>query len=494
MSRRDPLPLFIGVATALAYLARPSFYYNFDGVACAIAVELGDLAHLAHGNHVLYGLAGLAFHRLWQWAGYAGPALLPLQTLNALLGAAGAGVFCALLLRLGFSRPLAAAVSAALAVSQAYWFWSLEAQVYPLGALFCALAWLEACAERPDFLVVGLWQGLAVLGHVGHAMLAAPLLLLLAASGRVRRDLPRYAAGAGGVVLLGYLGAALFCVKPHGLAELRSWLLGSAALTLDHSVRWYGGYSWSDLRDWLVMTPRLFADFDGLPTAARAPAYGVDALALAACAAGLWRGLRDGRRRAAASAALWILSYAVLYTTWQPATVVYRISDLLPLWLLAAFGLESLASPAWTAAALALALGAFNYRFAIAPHADPASNAELEQTLWTAGRTPPQAWIVVTGLGQVYVPYFGHRRPLNMRYFEGRPEALAARLDALAADGQPVYVTDWTLQRAASGWAQALQSYGLAEAAEGPTRLWRVARPVKKAGRTGSPAGAAGRS
>ena len=84
--KRDPLPCVVGAAAALFYLAWPSSFYNMDGVACAIAVELGDLRHLVHGNHVLYGLVGLAFHRLWQLLGYQGPAILPLQTLNSLIG------------------------------------------------------------------------------------------------------------------------------------------------------------------------------------------------------------------------------------------------------------------------------------------------------------------------------------------------------------------------------------------------------------------------
>ncbi len=471
---RDVLPATAGVAAALLYLAWPSFYYNFDGVACAIAVDLGDLAHLAHGNHVLYGLAGLAFQSLWRALGYRGPSLLALQALSALLGGVGVAVFCSLLLRLRVPRLLAAACAAGLALSQAYWFWSLEAQVYPLGLVFAALAWRAACAEKPDPFAVGAWQGLAVLGHVGHAMLAAPLLYLLAREGRARRAWPRYVAAAAVVTAAGYAFAALVCVKPHSSEELRAWLLGSAALTLDKSVRWYGGYSWTDLREWLRMTPRLFADFSGLSGAAFAGALVLDALALGACAAGA-RAAKGSRRAVALSALLWLVSYALLFVSWQPYTVVYRISDLLPLWLLLAFGLEALGRAALPAAvAGAAALGAFNGKTAIAPHADPKSNAALQEAAFVAESTPQDAWIVVTGLGQVYVPYFAHRRPLNTKYFEGKPEELARRLDALASAKEPVFVTQATLDKGAEyGWDASLRAYGLAPAAEG---LYRVAR------------------
>lgn len=484
MRRQDPLPWVVGVCATLVYLAWPSCFYNFDGVACAIAVDLGDLAHLVHGNHLLYGLAGLGFFKLWQAAGYAGPSLPALQTLDALLGGAGAGVFCALLLRLRFPRGLAAAAAAGLALSQAYWFWSLEAQVYLLGAFFAVLAFFFACADEPQAALAGACHGLAVLGHVGHVLLAAPLLVLLASGGRLRRDLPRYLAAAAAVVLAGYaLGAA--CVHPRSLSDLRIWLLGSAALSVSHKVRWYGGYSWSDLRDWLRMTPRLFADFDSQPAGPRALAFLLDGAALALCAAGLERGLRDGRRRAAAAALAWLAAYAVLYTSWQPYTVVYRISDLPALWLLAAFGLGALGAAAVPAAAgAAAALGLFNFAFMIAPHARPESNSALQETLYVARETPPSAWVVVTALDQVYMPYFGHRRPLNTRYFEGRPAALTARLDALAAAGEPVYVTEDTLRKGAEyGWDAPLRAYGLRPVADGPTRLYRLARPRREAPR-----------
>ena len=79
-------------AAFLLYLAFRSLYFNFDGVACAIAVELSDFKHLVHGNHLAYGVVGWLFNRAWLVLGYKGPALLALQILDGLLGAAGAAV------------------------------------------------------------------------------------------------------------------------------------------------------------------------------------------------------------------------------------------------------------------------------------------------------------------------------------------------------------------------------------------------------------------
>lgn len=475
---REPLPFVVGAAALLLYLARPSYFFNFDGVACAIAVDLGDVAHLAHGNHVLYGLVGLAFHKAWQLLGYRGQSIVTLQAMDSLLGGLGAALFCRLLLRLGCSRARAAACSAGLALSQAYWFWSLEAQVYPLGNVFALLAFSEAVEEEPRGARLGLWHGLAFLGHVGHAMLAPAILLALAGTRDPKRRAARWIGSAAVVALAGYAVGAL-CVRPADLGAARSWLLGSAALTLDRSVRWYGGYSPANLWEWLRMTPRIFAEPEGLSGTARALAWALGLAAVASVLRGIFASVADGKRRAAAAAVVWIAGYFLLFASWQPFTPVYRISDLFPLWLLIAYALT--AAPA---AALAAALGAFNLALTIVPKTDAARNMTLQESLLLAEAAPEDAWIVVTGLGQVYVPYFAHRRPLNTKYFEGRPDALYKRLDELAAAGEPVFVTSWTLSQAnGAGWDEALKGYGLVEAGPGLFKARRTGSPKARAGK-----------
>ncbi|NNN06890.1 MAG: hypothetical protein HKL90_13415, partial [Elusimicrobia bacterium] len=166
-------------AVLLLDLCWRSYFFNFDGVACAIAVELPDFRHLVHGNHLAYGVLAWAFDRAWRLLGYRGEALWTLQVLDALLGAAGAAVFASLLKRSGRGTREAALGASALAVSQAWWFWSLEAQVYMLGALCAALAAREALAEKPRPAVMGLWAAAAALGHVGHIMAVPALLWIL---------------------------------------------------------------------------------------------------------------------------------------------------------------------------------------------------------------------------------------------------------------------------------------------------------------------------
>ncbi|MFI5360566.1 MAG: hypothetical protein ACHQ49_01250 [Elusimicrobiota bacterium] len=456
-------------AALLLYLSFRSLFFNFDGVACAVAVELSDLKHLVHGNHLAYGALGWLFDRAWRLVGYEGRAILPLQVLDSILGAAGAAVFASLLRRAGRSDREAALGAAALAVSQAWWFWSLEAQVYMLGALFAALAAREALAENPRPAVAGLWLAGAALGHVGHLMALPALAWLLTRKGG-RAALPAFAAALAAVLLAAYAAAGLIAVRPRTPEEFRLWLLGSAALGVDRAFSWHFSTA-AAVPAWSRTTLRIFCEFVGRSGPGRAAGLILALLPLAAAARGAARGGREARFWL-----LWLAGYAALFLTWEPDTIVYRISDLLALWALALLGLQGLTSRAragllgaWTAAA-----GAFNLSGVVLPAANPASNAELVETKWVAAHAPAGAWIVAGGLGVVYLPYFAGLKTVNLRYFDDAA-ALDARLDALTEAGAEVYATDRTLTR--SGRLRDLESYGLKPAAAGEGfALYRVAR------------------
>jgi hypothetical protein len=472
------LPVLAAAAAALFYLCFHSTFYNFDGVACAVAVELSDLRHLAHGNHLLYGLLCWAWTGLWRGAGYAGPALLAMQALNSLLGGLGVGVFCRLLQRRLQAPPaLAAAASAGLALSYGWWFWSLEAQVYMLAALFMLLAADELLAEIPRPGRLGLFHALAMLGHIGHGMLLFPICLALARGDRRGSRLLRYVAVLTAVLLLAYAAAALWCVQPADSRQWRLWLLGSAALTSDRAFSWHGAYSWASIKDWTLMTLRVFVDPDAAAPPWPALGWLLSAVACSAAAAAAFR-----KSRAARLCAVWLAGYAVLYISWEPSTLVYRVSDLAPLWILIAV----LASggntrwPVWIIAAWALAAGAFNGAFAIRPQTDPARNLDYQDALRMAAATPEDAWVAVWARGQVYVPYFAHRKPLNLRYHADAASALTA-IDRIAGAGGEVFISEQTLRE--SGWESPIRGYGLAETARWPAgAAYRIARKGKPKG------------
>ena len=473
----------IGAALALFYLSFHSYFYNFDGVACAVAVELGNFKYLVHGNHLAYGVVGWAFFQIWRLLCYRGPALLCLQTLDSLLHAAAAGVFHSALRKLGVKRSVAAACALGLAASYAFWFWALDAQVYPFGTLFLALALREMTAPRPRPARLGVFHGLAVLGHVANVLLAPAIVysLWVERGPELRRRLLAWAGCAAAVVLPVYAWAGVFCVRPRSFADVRVWLLGSAALTPDKRFAWHGGYSAEQLRRWLMTCARIFSDYVSLSGGARAVSLALGLAALALAAWGLARALRGHEpRRPAVAAALWLLPYACLFLSWEAITVVYRISDLLPLWLLIALALDRARGGFWAGAGLAAGLGAVNGVFSIAPTTTPASNPAYVEAVWVGRAIPENSWVMATSAGEVYYPYFGHVRPLNMRYWDGRLPALARRLDELSAAGERVFITERTLSD--EPWQGWLRGYGLAAFADGPEgRLYEVRRAASPA-------------
>ena len=429
----------------LGYLSARSHFFNFDGVACAIAVELSDFKHLVHGNHLLYGVLGWAFDSALRLAGFKGDALYSLQLLDCLLGAAGAAALAGLLRRLGAARTEAALAAAALSASYAWWMWSLEAQVYMLGAVPLILAFSEAAREKPRPWAVGLWHALSMLGHAGHCVAAPALLWLLWAHSREKRDALAYFAWAAAAVVAAYVLAGLMAVKPASMNELRLWLLGSAAIGQSRSFHWHADLGVLDsLRAWSLTTLRVFCDFTRATGPARALGIVLAALPLAAAASAFRRPAREAK-----ALGLWLLGHAAIYSTWEPTTIVYRVVDLPALWALVWLGIDELHVTAKARAILlagwGAAAGLYNWHAAVGPDTDPKRNVEYQESLEVGRRTPPEAWVAATARNQVFYPYFGARRPLNLRYY-GTPAALAARVAELEARGESVFVTGRTLK------------------------------------------------
>ena len=460
----------IFVAVLLLNLSIRSLFYNFDGVACAIAIELSDFKHLVHGNHLAYGVVGWCFDRIWRIFGYRGQSLIVLQTLDSILGAAGAAIFSALLRRCGRGEREAVLGAAALSVCHAWWLWSLEAQVYMLGALFAALSAFEALSEKPRPSRVGLYHAGAILGHVGHLM-ALPALLYLLTRKRGLRESRLYFTSLISFVVGAYICAGLFAVKPSSFLELKLWLLGSAALTNDRSFLWHSLPLSSAVAAWIGMSLRVFTEFVGRHGWPWTSGVILAVLPIIAAARGAAQNSRESKFWL-----LWLGGYAALFIFWEPYTIVYRVSDLLALWALATLGLQALSPRIRVAVLASWIAGAFAYNlaFTIRPASEFSNNPDLVEATWTAMSSPPDAWILANGRGAVYIPYFAGRRPVNLRYLSDE-SVLDAKLDSLNKAGEKVFVTGLTLQE--EGLRPKLERYGLKEVKTAPAlSLYRVSR------------------
>lgn len=231
---------FLAAALSLSlYVGIPSTLWNFDGVACAAALELGQPAYFFHSNHLFYAFFGYFF---WKWLALPcgiTRALPALQLFTSLCAAAGlAGLFRVLRFLLKKDIPTLL-LTLGLSVTAAFWVWSIEAQVYALG--FLALAWatyfLIAYPGSDKYIWVGLLHAGAILGHVLHVLWVIPALYWMWGD---RKAIQKYLAFASLGTAIPYVMVLAFVIAPgRSLARILIWLKGSAALTPDRSWAWH---------------------------------------------------------------------------------------------------------------------------------------------------------------------------------------------------------------------------------------------------------------
>lgn len=192
-------PHVVGAALSLAalaiYLGTLSRHYSSDSCLYAVDVELQSWFEVILPHHLLlHPLASVWFH-LWQAAGWTRHAMVPLQTLNALAGAACVGLLFWICRRASSSTAAAALAALGFAVSGGQWLLSTEAELVtvPLAVELLVLGWILHSAEHEapttaKLLGLGAAIGVATLMYVSSAALLPVAILSLSMS---RRAAPR---------------------------------------------------------------------------------------------------------------------------------------------------------------------------------------------------------------------------------------------------------------------------------------------------------------
>lgn len=446
-------------ALAFLYTRWPDKVYVFDGVMFGWVIERNVLdvgAVLFNQRHLLFIPLFLGLRDLLAWAGRAVGGYELIQAVNALAGAAGAGLFYLLAARLSRSRTLAAGAAAVLAVSCAYWQRAAEGQVYmlmtlgALAVLWAACALVDEPAPGRAWLLAAAWAASTLLHAADGFLLPVAAAAFYLSPGGARRFVPLGAACA--VVALAY--AAAFGIR--GPTTLLGFLVSATEFGAEA-----GGGAGSFLRETL-------SRLAGLPfELARAPASLFSALVaaegLGAVTGGLllagggawlaraaWPRLDEGRRRQllllAGGGAVFVLVDGV----WRGGAFFWAApaAAFLAAAALCAGALE--APPRGTAlAAAALVLGGWNWAVSAKPRAALENNAGYRAALFVREHTAVTSWIATTGLAfpnsKVYLTQFSRRNNSAAEYYlrEG-PKAAAlqkfsAHLRRLIGLGLPVY-------------------------------------------------------
>jgi hypothetical protein len=412
---------------AALFFSHPSCFWNFDGVACASALELGNPLFFFHSNHLLYGFLGFGFWKLVML--FTGPvrALPVLQVFTSLLASVGLAGLYRVLIRIGQDRLIALLSVCAVASTAVVWMWSIEVQVYPLALL--GLAWATDALFQNDSPArarnTGLWHALAILGHLATVLWVVPAVYWFwSEPGRTtdkkRRTIITYLLWTGTPVLLAYACVLGRVVLPshHAWASPWVWLEGSAGLTTDRHWRWHG-YGWRGPAIWTMTTLRFFwgSLWPYAQQAVTGKVWGLTALSIGGWVGFLGLSLRSSQKRTLWFCGAWLAAFGLFFWTWEPQTECYRLTDAIPLAVLLALGASYIPQRviAWSAlAVLVISTVAVNATTRIVPMANSDLNAAYAQVRMLEQRTPPNTlYFSSGGPPWIYLLYFTGRNAWN---------------------------------------------------------------------------------
>lgn len=453
-----PLGLFLGML--LLYLATLTDVHTFDALSYASGVDLKPWTEMFHPHHLAYGPLGILALKVAQAAGYEGRAAVPLQVVNAVAGALGVALFFTTVRRVTQRIDLALVAALLLGSAYAYWYYSIEIEVYTIATLFLLIC-LElvirqfGAPSRGRMLALGLVQGGAILFHQTNLLFCVPLVVGLLIPVRdtagpahlapVRDRLKGwwiYALALGLCVALPYLFVGIVVSGFRSPDQFMAWMTEYAR------TGWWGGpitgKKWSDLGT-------------GVAETLAQPGGALLWLLLAGLLLLHLRRIAAGPRPLLAVLLSWLLIYGGFFLWWEPNNIEFWIASLPPALLLLALALRGerrWAPGVWIALAVAGTALGINYD-SITRRGD--SRTDLQRTIVSVlGRHsgPADLLLVPDGLIELYLPYYEERYnylSLNALLYatSGNWDAACAqlrqRIDSSLHAGAAVFIADEVL-------------------------------------------------
>lgn len=411
--------LVCGAILAL-YWSHPSAFWNFDGVACAAAIEYGDWTYFFHSQHLIYGFLGWGF---WKFLGLFVEGIRgisALQCLAPIFSAIGMIALWKTAAMLTKDIRLGLLITGFMSVTAVFWVWSIEPQVYSLGFMGLAWATYYLLSPRASLGRVGLWHGIAVLGHLMHILWIIPAVFFIwKRAKQTKQDalpgLQQYVGTMGAVIVLSYVAVFLAVLLPSGKSWkwISVWMKGSAGLTADRSFAWHWS-GWSGPWEWLQATPSIFWGsfwpYAMTPTLWTWVMTGISVIAVALMLLGL---RRHSFPLVIHFSFLWIAIYGILLSTWEPTTLCYRMTDILPLGILLSVGIANLPKPFMArsiGAAAFLFTAALTLQTRIRPMQDPNNNIVYTEVMNFHRTHPPETpFVTSNSMARLYMLYFAGR-------------------------------------------------------------------------------------
>ena len=242
-NRATSLPLALRLLALLIpgilYLSFRQHVFTIDSLYYLRDVEFGSWQRLLHPHHLLLEPILRGWWQLWQWFGWPGRAVTPLQMLNVIVTLGSLALAGRLLMSLMRDRAGTLLWWLLLSVVYLPWYHATQTEGVPLFALFATanLLWAASLPGRDRDAPVTPRTAIAVAATIAMGVLIHQSLVLWAPllAWMLGREAPmgrrwRYGvltlAGAGSVVALTYLVAGAWAAGSLAPADLWRWATG----------------------------------------------------------------------------------------------------------------------------------------------------------------------------------------------------------------------------------------------------------------------------
>jgi len=478
-----------------------SYVYDFDGTVFSLQLEFVKAGtswpFMLHPHHLIYEPLGYLFWSLLSLAGWKVRSIIALEVFDLVLGSISLAVFARNLQLLDPEKKWLAFICAlGLGFSYAYWYLSVEPEVYQLALFFLNLAFYillrtgrKAQGSRLSnsqtiFLIIllGLLSTMVIMGHLVHGLFGIPLIYFAIKTLGGRKGWSKIApafwvmicAGVftGSIYVLSFWLNPLTVHKPATMpGQFKNWLLDLAAsannfgfpesywnASLSAPGQWLTGMAWALCKKAVQGEPSIFWKLTIVFCLLVLVFYFISFL----IALIKNRGKPDTNH---ILILLWLITGAAFSALWAPGWYEQKMYLLPAVWTAIYLGipagsdsLKKIIHPVLILSAVSI-LFLVNFKFEIYPGSILENNQELKVAYQIKEATRPGSLIVISGLpkgyniGKVYIPYFSDRwvfaldlrlsEPVQGRYF---PQNIAVRLEDYARQGRTIYLLSDVLQ------------------------------------------------
>ena len=400
--RRYGFVVFLSVL--IVYLSFPTKNYYWDGIQFAQEIETGSGgAWFFHPNHLLYSPLGRALWIATNDVGWDVRALIVLQSISIVAGAAAAAVLFCILLETGASPYISICLSLAFAFSATWWRFATDAGSYvPSTLLVLVCFWLLVRKDPPSPVAAGLTLCGAMLLHQLAVFFVPSAVLALWVRNKHRPPSTRFVTVALFLLTAGLPTLGLYVVV--FVIQQDVWTVGQfMTWVVSHSQD--VSFSFNVPRNlWISLVGHFRLVLGGnlkLVLAQRSPVSAVAGVALAVSLLVLFRRLvqirpqllrtfRDEVRWLLPILAVWCGTYALFLVFWLPHNTFYRLFYFPAMVVFLSMLLPSVKTKYNR---LALAVGALfllNFGFHIFPQTKPEANPPLQiadamRAIWKPG-------------------------------------------------------------------------------------------------------------